>query len=179
MRACLVLSVVAAVLAAPAVAYYNDHGLDGIASRLAGKKVQVRCLEQEEFDPAIASGASGYVEGFFGPGGRWYPKTWTVFAHGICEDLLAIAAEDLSGVLFEDAVWAVLVITHEAGHLKGARWSGDEARTHCWALKHMRSALNQLGVRDRLAHSMYVTVALELTEQMPFEYHLPNCKVAP
>lgn len=165
-------------LTAQAVAYYQDPGIDGIASRLAARKVEVRCLSKAEgqADTVIASGVSGYVLGWRDMLGRWHPGQYAVFAPGICEQLLAIASGNASGYLFEDLVWAVLVITHESGHLRGARWSGDEARTQCWALQHMRSTLNQLGVRDRSVQSVYVYVALEIQKQMPPLYQPTRCR---
>ena len=181
-RACWKVGLTGALffaLTSPAVAFYDTPGLNGIASKLAGRKVTIHCLTPQESaaDPIILWGASAYVEGISDPvTGRWVPFNYAVFAYGQCETLTAIAAGDLSGRDFDSAVWAVMVITHESGHLKGKSWSYDEAKTQCWALRHMKSTLWQLGVRDPAVVSFYTAWALDIQKEMPPEYQPAQCR---
>lgn len=147
-KATAVLTLVASVLVSQAVAYYETPGLNGIASQLAGRKVSIHCLTKQEGkkDPVIGGwGASGYVEGI-SLGGDWFPDNYATFAPGICEALRAIAANRAERFSLDQVVWATIVITHEAGHLKGAKWSANEAKTQCWAMKHLASTWNMLGI---------------------------------
>lgn len=151
-RAAVVYSVIASLFASPAVAYYQEPGINGVASKLAGKKVKVDCVsEEEQANDAnfVIYGAEGYVEGYT-LGGRWIPKPVAYFRDVHCNNLMAALRGDLSGLTVHDFAWSLLVVVHESGHLKGARWSGDEARTQCWAMRHSRAALNMLGFREEI-----------------------------
>lgn len=177
--ATLVLAV--ALFASPAVAYYQEPGLNGVASVLAGKKVEVRCLtdDEEAADPAIAvEGAEAYVEGWYDFRGRWRPKPYTVFKGEHCDVLFRAAKGDLDGVTLEDFAWSLLVLVHESGHLRGAKWSGDEAKTQCWAMNHFKSALNQLGFRSPEQHRLVTWQMVDIhLNQIPPSYQLPGCRL--
>ena len=75
---------------------------------------------------------------------------------------------------------AVLVLTHEAYHLRtvwGSR--GDEARTECKAIRHFRYAAQMLGASPELATQLRVyalSFHWRLAAKYP-EYNLQNCKV--
>lgn len=179
-RACATLSIAASVMASQAVAYSNEPGLNGVASWLAQRKVEIRCLTQEESasDYVIGSiGAEAYVEGWRDPKGGWHPKSWAVFKYGHCETLLALMAGNASGYSLYDISFSALILTHEAGHLRGHRWSVDEAKTQCWALRHFRYVIERLGVSDRDVQRLMVAQALEIHWSLSSVYHTPNCKV--
>lgn len=178
-KAAAKLALVSALFASPAVAYYEEPGINGIASTLAGKKVSVRCLTpaEEAGDPIIGvEGAEAYVEGWVDFTGRWRPKPYSVFKGIHCNILRRAAKGNLAGVTLNDFAWSLLVLVHESGHLKGAKWSGDEAKTQCWAMQHFRSALNQLGYRSS---EQYRLVAWQLVQihqnELPLGYQLPGC----
>lgn len=137
-------------MASQSVAYYQTPGLNGIASKLAGRKVSIRCLTPAEAkkDEAIAAwGASGYVDGPSDPlTGAWFPNNYATFAPRICKVLIGLAAGHAERFSVNEVVWATIVITHESGHMKGAKWSTNEAKTQCWTMKHLASTWNMLGV---------------------------------
>jgi len=126
-----------AALASNATSYNRYQQLDDVASWLAGRPVTVRCFTAYESskDPTISFwGASAYVEIEVDPETKQpiRPKDFTVVAHPICDDIWAS-----SGVPTKDFAWAVLVIVHESGHLRGAQFPlwYDEGLVNCWALR--------------------------------------------
>lgn len=172
-RACAVLTVLALAMASQSVAYYETPGLNGIASQLSGRKVSIHCLSKQEGrkDPVIGSwGASGYVNGI-SFGGDWFPDNYATFAPGICEALRAIAANRAERFSLDQIVWATIVITHESGHLKGAKWSANEAKTQCWAMKHLASTWNMLGItKDPAMREFLWAWALAQHRALPAQY---------
>lgn len=174
-RACAVLVLVFALMASQAVAYYETPGLNGIASTLAGRKVSIHCLSKREAkqDVVISGwGASGYVNGINDPWtGAWFPDNYATFAPGVCEALRGIAAGNASKYTVDDVVWATIVITHESGHLKGAKWSANEAKTQCWAMKHLASTWNMLGItKDPAMREFLWGWAIAVHRALPAQY---------
>lgn len=179
-KAAAVLILVGAVVASPAVAFYEEPGINGVASKLAGRSVEVRCFTEEETlaDQVLAWGASGYVEGLYDASGRWWPSTYAVLAYGVCETIFDVVAWDLRGRTLDDASWAILVLVHESGHLKAAKWSGNESKTQCWALQHYKATMQMLGIRDLGVQRAFYWQALEIQKLMPAQYQLsPSCKL--
>lgn len=174
------LAVAVTLFASPAVAFYQQPGLNGVASMLAGRKVAMRCMESQEenmTDFTIGMGAAAYVEGR-NVGSRWVPSSYAVVAYPWCGYLVDwMSRQDARGKKWEDVVWAVLVITHESGHLKGARWAGDEAKTQCWAMQHLPAAARMLGfTEDQLPFVVWQANKIH-REWMPDEYQLPGCRL--
>ena len=141
------------------------------------RPVTVRCLTQQESDEdwVILYGAAAYVEGTFNAKGRWVPFDYSVFMYGICETIEAYQLGE--PVLLKEFAWAVLVLTHESGHLRGWKWASDEARTECWAIRHTRYVAQHLGMTDPAALSAVMTEALRLHNEMGWNYHLAGCKL--
>jgi len=173
--AVILMSLVSATSASP---YAQNTTIDATASWLAMRPVSVRCLTQQESDedPAIAMGAAAYVLGDDYPDG-WHPWDYSVFMHGVCEPLVALAAGDLSGYSVGDVAWSILVLTHESGHLRGVRWSASEARTECWAIRHVRYVARRFGVTDPFFLKMIVGVSLAYHNSMDKSYRLASCKL--
>lgn len=175
----LVAGLVLFLSATAASAYNSSPWLNDIASDLADRQVFVRCLtaEESQADENIYFwGASGYVEGITDPAtGRWTPKRYTVFAYGICEALWGIGTGDLRGFTVDDVAWAILVIVHESGHLRGASWSGSEALTQCWAMRNFRRTTALLGITDPEIQTLLLWFALQIHKKMPAEYRIPSC----
>lgn len=148
-----------------------------MASWLAQRPVQVHCLTQKETDNdeiIVFWGADAYVLGMKDDKGVWRPFDWTVFRHGLCEILLKLEAGQAADVPTEELAWAILVITHESGHLRGWGWSANEAKTQCWAMRHFRYVAQRFGVVDT---APLVAAALELHSRMPLNYQLSSCKL--
>ena len=180
-RAFAIYAVLALVLAAPAVAYYQEPGINGVTSRLAGKKVVVQCAapEDQANDANFAVyGVEGYVEGWLDPSGRWHPKPVAYFRDVHCNNLVAGIAGDLSGLTVHDFAWSLLVLVHESGHLRGAKWSGDEAKTQCWAMQHARAALNMLGFREDIQWKLVLVELLHIHKfELDISYQEPGCRL--
>lgn len=177
----LALACLLFLLAEPAYGWKRYGPLDSTASWLAnGRKVHVRCLTPEESatDWVILSGASAYVEGQEKPWneqGRWRPKRFTVFAHGICEALVGLRRANASDYTVEDVAWAVLVLVHESGHLRGHRWSDSEALTQRWALRHYVYAAMRLGVPEDAAR-LLLRYAVTAHRGLPPQYLARGCR---
>lgn len=173
------LALVAIAIVAPAAAHYQAPGLDQIASTLSGRPVSIRCVPEEEQanDANFAIyGAEAYVEGREDARGRWIPGRVAMFRDLHCTILVRAMARDFDGLLLNDIAWAILALTHESGHLRGARWAGDEAKTQCWAMHHYRAALNLLGLRDQTAHYLVGWQIRQIHKfQLPPQYQLPGC----
>lgn len=145
------------------------------------RDVSVRCQTPAESasDVHILLGASAYVPGYLDARGRWHPDDYTVFAHGLCETLDAIIADDATGYSLDDLAWAVLVLTHESGHLRGHRWSADEAKTECWAIRHVGYVAHRLGIVDEAARRLFVAQAVRIHRSLSAEYRLAGCRLPP
>ena len=173
----LILAALVFLVASPALGFSRHASIDAVASWLAGRTVYVRCLTPRESrdDPIInAWGASAYVEGDRDRLNRWRPFDYTVFAHGHCGPLRSLLRRDLLDYSMQDYAWAVLVLVHESGHLKGHRWSSDEALTQTWALRHFVYAAMRLNVSEEEARELLrLAVAIHLDQ--PSEYRAPEC----
>lgn len=173
-------AVTAALAAAPAHAWRSYAPIDAAASWLAMRDVSVRCLTPEETanDPLIVFyGAVAYVDGWVELDGRWHPGDNAVFKHGICETLLALLAWDARPYTVSDLAWALLVLAHESGHLRGHEWSGSEALTECWAIRHVGYVAAWFGVSDPAARRLIVALAVAHHRSLPIEYQLDSCKL--
>lgn len=176
----LVLLCLGFLLAAPAYGYARYQVINQTATWLAnGRQVHIRCLTVEEAaeDYYIAIvGAAAYVEGYLNQRGEWKPRRYAVFDHGLCEPLLALAAGDTSLYDDEDVAWSVLVLAHESGHLRGHAWSGDEALTERFALRHYRYTAMRLGASADRASDL-LRHAVRIHRGMSEAYLAPGCRI--
>lgn len=176
MRRLLLAALASLLLAAPAAAYSTHPELDATASWLAQRPVTVRCLTAAEAEADMAIqlfGAAAYVE--ITPDGG--PENYTVFDHGLCEKLLAVKDDSWRGRYSLSAIaWAVLVLTHESGHLRGWAWWTSEARTNCWALRHARYVALRLGASDDLSYGIRSWAVYWYRKQPP-DYRLAGCRI--
>lgn len=180
----MVVAAVAAMAAttpapASASATWRSSTVDDVVRWLSMRPAtSARCLTPDEAaaDIHIAFGASGYVEGWLDRRGAWHPSKTTVLAPGICEAIEALAAGEADEYTLAELAWAVLVVTHESGHLRGHRWSGDEARTECWAIRHVGYVAARLGVTSIDARRLLVGAAVDIhRSELGAEYQLPTC----
>lgn len=177
-RASLVCFLGLLVLASQAVAYYQEPGLNGIASRLAGGKVKIICHTPKEQEHNIIFsfyGAEAYVK-YKVIGGIKVSEPVAHFRDVHCKNLIAGMRGDLSGIEFHGFVWSVLAITHESGHMRNGPVSFSEARTQCWAMQHYQSTLNMLGIRDPAFRDEVTRHLLWIhLNELPPAYQLPTC----
>lgn len=116
----------------------------------------------------MQGGVLGYVKGWRDKHRRWHPGKHAVLRFGLCEAILHPEKWTT-----EETALAVLVLTHESGHLRGHRWSADEAKTECWAIRHFRYVATRLGLD---ANKLYPH-ALRFHLLLPPEYWLYGCVV--
>jgi hypothetical protein len=150
-RAALASVVLATVLstATPASAYDRPPLLERVASYFAQRPAQLRCPSMEEWtsDPIWGSAPSsqrawGYTD---------MRNDYIVLHPTLCAGALAVSDPALQA--WQRAT-GVLVLVHEAYHLR--RWTGrrSEPRVECAAIAHFTSAAEQLGASPQLANDL-------------------------
>lgn len=177
MKRGLVVLVAALIFAAPLQGFAQYHSIDSTASWLALRKVSVHCLtpEEDRSDYAMVIwGADAYVEGTIDYYGRWHPGDFTVFNYGICETLIALSEGRAGQYSLPNLSLALLVLTHESGHLRGHRWSESEAETQRWALRHVVYTSYRFGIGEPAAR-MILYHAIQYHNQLSDDYKHPNC----
>lgn len=168
-RATVVISVIALAVNAPAVAYYQDPSLNGIASKLSGRKAHIRCLTRKEArrDFYISFGAAAYVPFIQAAGKPIRAKSYMVMAPWVCKALIALERRDLTGWNAYDVAFAVLVITHESGHIANhfAEWDAE-----CWALDNLERSLDLFGIESGFMRDFLLRGALMAHASLPEQY---------
>ena len=131
------------------------------ASRMVGKPVDIRCDEEGRF-----VGAVQHADGVAVPGGRVAYLT-----PQICHDLYRLAFDDEVG--FNRTGHALVVLAHEAWHLRGER---DEGRTECLALQSAVGLGQRLGLSEETARRMMRQQLVEnqLRARENVEYLVPR-----
>ncbi|HSE45105.1 MAG TPA: hypothetical protein VLA89_07225 [Gemmatimonadales bacterium] len=172
-----VIVVLAGGMASQAFGYMTTPEMNALSSWLAQRQVEVHCLTQDESDEdlTIALGALAYVEGWLDLKGNWHPFRTTVFASGLCETLWTMQGGDFSSYSNHDMALAALVLTHESGHLRGHRWSADEAKTECWAIRHVGYVLARIGVEQPLRQELVREAVAIHNDELAEGYQLPGC----
>lgn len=177
MKRGLVVLIAALIFAAPLQGFAQYHSINSTASWLALRKVSVHCLTPEEARSDYAMviwGADAYVEGAVDYYGRWHPKDFTVFNYGICETLIALSEGKAGQYSLSQLALALMVLTHESGHLRGHRWSESEAETQRWALRHVVYTAKRFGIGEPAAR-LILYHAIKLHNQLSDDYKHPNC----
>ena len=179
MRKLLAACVAALTFAAPALSFSSPATLNDLASWLAMRQVSVQCLTPAEadFDLVILWGASAYVQGWFDTRGNWHPGKSATFGPGICEALSALQNGRAAKYSVSDLARAILIFTHEAGHLRGHRWSANESKTECWAVRHVGYVAARLGVTNPIARRMLVYEAVQRHLRLPSVYLSSPCQL--
>jgi hypothetical protein len=131
------------------------------ASRIVGRPVDIRCDEEGRF-----VGAVQHADGVAVIGGRIAYLT-----PQICHDLYRLAFKDDVG--FNRTAHALVVLAHEAWHLRGER---DEGRTECFALQSAVGLGQRLGLTEETARRMMRQQLVEnqLRARGSIEYLVPQ-----
>jgi hypothetical protein len=149
--AALASVVLGAVLstAAPASAYDRPPLLERVASYFAQRPAQLRCPSMEEWtsDPIWGSAPSsqrawGYTDML---------NDYIVLHPTLCAGALAVSDPALPA--WQRAT-GILVLVHEAYHLRRWTWHRSEPRVECAAIAHFTSAAEQLGASPQLANDL-------------------------
>ncbi len=169
----LVLGVV--LLAAPtASAYERPPLLENVASYFAMRPAEVRCPSNREWvgDPIWGTAPNpqrgwGYTD---------MMAEYIVLHPALCAG--AVAVSDPLVPLWQRAT-GVLVLVHEAYHLRRWKWRRNEAKVECQAIRHFRSGAQLLGASPELANEL-LPFALAAHARMVTlfpEYRDPRCKL--
>jgi hypothetical protein len=171
----LALALVLALLAAPrASAYERPLGLERVASTLALREADVRC-------PSMGEWVGDPIWGSATPQRRGWAytnmvKDYIVLHPALCAGALAVSDSTLPG--WQRAA-GVLVLVHEAQHVR--RWPGrwDEAKVECRAIRDFTKAVVLLGASRELANELLpwaLAVHLRMGALFP-EYRERACRL--
>ena len=168
---CVVLASLGVFLATGVAqaAYYPQ--LDALASYWAQRPIQVNCPEDWATDP-WASGSWGYT--FLGSSEAYVDPQ-------LCDAAMSL----VSGT--EDEDWrtalSVLVITHEAFHLRDWKWNANEGRVECKAIQKWPESVIFLQGWETWDTALFrrmmpyaLTEHYELAAMVP-EYNFEGCKI--
>ncbi len=129
LAACLVTAVGAVLLAAPAASAYDKPGeLRRVAAIFAMRDAEVRCPSSDEWihDPIWGIGPN--------PSRAWgytnMVDDYIVLHPALCAGALAVADP---GVPLWQRAMGVLVLVHEAYHMRRWAWRRNEAKVECQA----------------------------------------------
>ena len=170
----LALALVMAWLAAPApraAAYERPPELERVASILALRPAEVRCPSTDAWvsDPIWGGGARAWAY-------TSMLKDYIVLHPALCAGALAVS--DSTVPTWQRAA-GVLVLVHEAYHVR--RWAGrwNEAKVECRAIREFTKAVVLLGGSRELANELLpsaLAAHLRMGAVFP-EYRAPNCKL--
>ena len=173
--AALAVTALAIVPAAPsALAYERQPELERVVAQLAGVPAEVRCPASDEWvaDPIWGSG---------GDVARGWAYTHMLKDYVVLNPLLCAAAAQATDGAVPPAERAagVLVLVHEAYHVR--RWSGrwSEGRAECQAIRTFKRGARMLGASPALANELLpYALALHLRMGARFkEYASPKCRL--
>jgi hypothetical protein len=174
-RRALVVLVLAGLLGAPpASAYDRPPALEGVASYFAGHPAEVRCPSMEEWirDPIWGNDANpqrawGYTDML---------NEHIVLHPALCEGALAVT--DATVPAWQRAT-GVLVLVHEAYHLRRWTFRRDEAKVECRAIRHFTVGTELLGASREFANDLlpYALAAHARMVRLFPEYNDSRCKL--
>lgn len=174
MVSALALALTVASLAAPApraAPYERPAELERVASILALREAEVRCPSTDAWvsDPIWGGGSRAWAY-------TSMTKDYIVLHPALCAGALAVSNADVP-------VWqrgaGVLVLVHEAYHVR--RWAGrwDEAKVECRAIRDLTKAVVLLGGSRELANDLLpsaLAAHLRMGAVFP-EYRSRDCKL--
>jgi hypothetical protein len=174
------LSVIGLALAAllisapPASAYDRPALLEQVASVVAQRPAEVRCPSPEEWvgDPIWGVGpnpqrAWGYTD---------MVNEYVVMHPSLCAGAEAVADGSLPPWV---RATGVLVLVHEAYHLRHWALRRNEAKVECQAIRHFREGAKLLGASPELANDLlpYALAAHDRMVRLYPEYRDPRCRL--
>jgi hypothetical protein len=166
-----ILAVVVTALAgaAGADAYERTARLNEVAAVYSLGAGEVRCPSNEEWNADFASS--------FGYAYTNMRDDYAVLSPLVCEGAKGVGAARVPD--WQQAL-GVLVLVHEAFHLRHWRWRRNEGKVECQALVYFREAAARLGASEAHAHSLYAyAVALHHYKVGLFpEYRDRSCRFA-
>jgi hypothetical protein len=166
----LLALVVALVLVPGAAAYEVSSKLNDVAHVYSLGVGEVRCPSRAEWDADWASS--------FGWAYTNVRADFTVLGPVVCAGALGVGSADVPA--WQQAV-GVLVLTHEAFHLRHWRFRRNEGKVECQALANFRDAAQRLGATAAQAEDLYpYALALHAYKVRLFpQYSDPKCVIPP
>jgi hypothetical protein len=155
-----------------------DHRLSGVASEVAGRKVNVDC---PGFLRGLVdiSGHGGSVR--FDAEGK--PSNKTRLETNVCQrlsvyektrkraDFACVSGTYPCSSTVERTVYATVVLSHESHHLRGIR---DERATQCFAIQTAALVAERLGSPPAEAKAVAAHFLAVQQPRMPADYSLPD-----
>jgi hypothetical protein len=148
-RIALLLALGGLLAASPAPAYDRPLVLERVASFFALRPAEVRCPSPEEW-------ASDPIWGTAPNPQRAWAYTDMVNEHIVLHPALcagAGAVQDATVPAWQRAA-GVLVLVHEAYHLRRWKWRRSEAKVECQAIRHFTTGAQLLGASPELANDL-------------------------
>jgi len=166
----LLTLVVALVLVPSATAYDVPSELNEVAHVYSLGVGDVRCPSRAEWDEDWASS--------FGWAYTNVRADYTVLGPAVCAGALGVGSANVPA--WQQAL-GVLVLTHEAFHLRHWRFRRNEGKVECQALANFRDAAQRLGATAAQAEELYpYTLALHGYKVRLFpQYRDPKCVIPP
>ena len=141
----ILLSLVVALVFVPsATAYEVPRDLNEVAHVYSLGVGEVRCPSRAEWDEDWASS--------FGWAYTNVREDYTVLGPVVCAGALSVGRADVPA--WQQAL-GVLVLTHEAFHLRHWRFRRNEGKAECQALANFRDATQRLGATAEQVEDLY------------------------
>jgi hypothetical protein len=130
----------------------------------------IRCPSQEEWNADFGSS--------FGYAYTNMRGEYAVLSPLVCAGAVGVGT---SAVADWQQALGVLVLVHEAFHLRRWRWRRNEGKVECQAMVHFKEAAQRLGARPDQAHNLYAyAVALHAYKVRAFpQYRDRHCRLTP
>jgi hypothetical protein len=131
---------------------------------------EVRCASREEWDADFAASVGWAYTNI--------RDEYAVLGPPVCEGALNVGSANVP--LWQQAL-GVLVLTHEAFHLRRWRFRRNEAKVECQAIVYFKEAAERLGATAAQAHDLYpYALALHAHQIRLFpHYRDPKCVIPP
>jgi hypothetical protein len=173
-RGALVVVLGGLLAAAPASAYDRPPLLERVASFFALRPAEVRCPSPEEWTSDPIWGTQPNPQ-------RAWAYTDMVEDHIVLHPALcagALAAPDATLPAWQRAT-GVLVLVHEAYHVRRWKWRRSEAKVECQAIRHFTKAAELLGVSPQVANDLlpYALAAHARMVKLFPNYQDSHCKL--
>lgn len=167
----LLLSLVVALVLVPSTSAYEVPSKLNEVARVYSLAVgEVRCPSRAEWDADWASS--------FGWAYTNVRDDYTVLGTVACDGALGVGSADVPA--WQQAL-GVLVLTHEAFHLRRWRFRRNEGKVECQALANFKDAARRLGATAAQADDLYAyALALHDYKVRLFpQYNDPKCVIPP
>jgi hypothetical protein len=168
-RLLAVVAFAALAFAAGAAAYDRPARLNEVAGVYSLGIGEVRCPSEDGWNADFASS--------FGYAYTNMRADYAVLSPLVCAGALGVGSEAIPD--WQEAL-GVLVLVHEAFHLRHWRWRRNEGKVECQAMVYFREAAERLGASPAHAYNLYAyAVALHAYKTSVFPQYRDRACRAP